>query len=180
MSRITLIVHNPDNLPTVEYSVLRDLQGDLKTITKDNLEKLKESIMQYGFVFPFFVWIDDNNEYWIHDGHQRQKALQALERENVIIPKLPYARITADSKKEAAELLLMLNSRYGEFNPDTSFFDEFDIDFNIPFEIPELNFISDMPSEDELDEFFKDIEYEDKETEPKIITCPECGKKIEI
>ena len=64
-----IIVKNPNNLPTTSYKNLKDLQGNLKTISKDNLEKLKQSILKYGIFVPKFVWIENNKNYWIEDGH---------------------------------------------------------------------------------------------------------------
>jgi len=43
MSKI-IIVHNQDNLPTAKYADFIDLQGNLKTLPKENQEKLKNSI----------------------------------------------------------------------------------------------------------------------------------------
>ena len=70
----TIKVENPNNLPTIEYKKLEDLQGDLKTLPEENLEKLKKSILRFGFKIPKFVWID-NGHYYILDGHQTKKAL---------------------------------------------------------------------------------------------------------
>lgn len=136
-----IIVKNPNNLPTISYKNLKDLQGNLKTINKDNLEKLKQSIIKYDIFVPKFVWIENNKNYWIEDGHQTIKALAALEKEGYSIPDIPYVKVECENKKDAAEKLLQINSRYGEYNLDTTFFEDFDIDLDFigNIEIPELD-----------------------------------------
>ena len=48
---------------------LIEFQGTLKTISADNLSKLKRSILKYCFTAPIFVW--HGVDYHILDGHQR-------------------------------------------------------------------------------------------------------------
>jgi len=136
-----IIIQNPNNLPTINFRNLMQLQGDLKNITKTNLEKLKQSIIKYGYFVPAFVWINEG-KYYVIDAHQRIKALLSLADEGLKIPKIHYIEIEAENKKEAAEKLLFINSRFGEINPDTDFFDDFDLDLDIlkEIEIPELDF----------------------------------------
>ena len=136
-----IIVNNPSHLATTSYKNLKDLQGNLKTISKENLEKLKQSIIKYGIFIPKFVWIEDRKNYWIEDGHQTIKALAALEKEGYITPDIPYVKVECKNKKDAAEKLLQINSRYGEINPETTFFEDFNIDLSFieNIEIPELD-----------------------------------------
>ena len=56
-------ISNPNNLPTIDYKELTNLQNDLKTITKENLTKLVESIKKNGFFVPKFVWINDSKYF---------------------------------------------------------------------------------------------------------------------
>jgi len=133
-------VHNPNNLPTIPFQKFEDLQGDLKTIDKNSLQKLKNSIKKYGIFVPKFVWKNDGY-YYLIDGHQTKKALAELEKEGYEIPEIPYVEIKAKNKRDAAEKLLQINSRYGKINPDTEFFENFEIDesFLDEIEIPELD-----------------------------------------
>jgi DNA modification methylase len=135
----TIKLHNQDNLPTAKYTDFIDLQGDLKTLPKEKQEKLKNSIINYGIRFPAFIWQFQDKKY-IVDAHQRKKVFAILEKEGWGIPEVSYTNIFAKNKKEAAELLLQANSRYGEINPETSFFKDFDIglEFMDEIEIPEL------------------------------------------
>lgn len=133
-------VHNPNNLPVIRYSELLDLQGDLKTLSESNLNKLKASIVKYGFFVPKFIW-KSNGKHYILDGHQTVKACEALEVEGYEIPEIPYVEVKAKDRRDAGEKLLQINSRYGTINPDTTFFENFDIDLSFinEIEIPELN-----------------------------------------
>ena len=103
----------------------------MKSISPENLNKLKNSILKYGFSFPKAVWKSGGNNYII-DGHQTTKALKELEEEGYTIPEIPYFEVKAKDKQEAKKYLLLLNSQYGkiqeegffEFVGDIEFFEE--------------------------------------------------------
>ena len=57
----TIKIHNPSKLPTLNYKLLTDFQGTLKTISPENIEKLKRSIIKYGIAFPKAVWKNEGN-----------------------------------------------------------------------------------------------------------------------
>ena len=171
-------VYNPNKLPTIKYTELEDLQGDLKTITSENLDKLVNSIKTNGIFVPKFVWIN-NGKYYIMDGHQTIKALIQLEAEGYEIPPITYVEIKAKDKKEAGEKLLQINSRYGTVNFDTTFFEDFGIDLSFinKIGIPELEFMN--RENINIDDFFTNEDSQPKEKDNKI-TCPECGAEFEI
>jgi hypothetical protein len=164
---LIIIAHNQNNLPTAPYTTFTDLQGDLKTLSKENQIKLKKSMIKYGIVFPAFIW-EDSEVTYIIDAHQRIKTLQLLEKEGYTIPEVPFVSINAKNKKEAAELLLQANSRYGTINEKSSFFEDFDIalDYINSIEIPELNLAF-----SELEEP-KEKESNENQVSNK---CPKCG-----
>lgn len=114
----------------VPFRQLKDFQGDLKTITDDNLEKLKNSIINNGFCAPVFVWKNKDKNYLI-DGHQRLKALNSLFADGYTIPDIPIVYITADNKKDAKKKLLYISSQYGQFTIDG--YADFALDLNIDF-----------------------------------------------
>lgn len=103
-----------DGTDYVDYRSLMPFQGDLKTLSEENLDKLKQSIIKYGFTVPAFVWEDQGKKY-ILDAHQRQKALQSLFEDGYTIPDIPIIYIQAADRKEAAAKLLHISSQYGEF-----------------------------------------------------------------
>lgn len=137
---IRITCRGADTLP---IDALIEFQKNIKTISKDNLAKLKRSILKHGFTAPIFVW--KGVDYHIIDGHQRMKALLSLREEGYDIPLLPVVYIEADNEKEAKEKLLYITSQYGEFSTDglCSFIDGLDIDFNdIRLSTGEFNFKS--------------------------------------
>lgn len=136
-------------------SEMSPLQGNLKKLTKENAEKLKNSILTQGFTAPFFIWEDKDKNY-ILDGHQRFTVLSELSSKYVV-PRLPVCKIIADNIKDAKKKLLSITSHFGDITKDglVDFLAEFEeMDFselqetiNFDFELPELfpdNFPEDM------------------------------------
>lgn len=136
-------------------SDFEDFQGELKSLTKDNYERLKNLIVKYGFIAPIFIW-DGHKK--ILDGHQRVKTVkQMLSAEKFKLPgnKLPIVRIEADDEATAKRMVLALISQYGHVEPEGLY--QFSIEADIPsfellesFEVPDLN----MPKF--VDSFFTD------------------------
>ena len=167
---------------SVPLDTLQNFQGNLKTLEKSELEKLKRSLLKYGFAFPVFTWGKD-----ILDGHQRIFALKELIKSGHTIGKIPIAEIEADSKKEAGEKLLMLNSHYAKMTDDGlyEFLNDCDID------ISDLTDDLELPDID-MDKFIDGCVGNGQEGmvggEPdqgaegdatKLIVCPECGGEFE-
>lgn len=108
-------VHNPGKLPTVPYQELQDFQGGLYDYS--GVEALVKSIQEKGIFLPKFAWRSGKKIYVI-DGHKTKRALELLEERGFEIPEIPYAEIYATSKKDAAEKLLIINSKYGKLQAD--------------------------------------------------------------
>lgn len=100
----------------IELDELNEFQEDIKKITTENLNKLKESIKK-SFKAPVFIW-RNNSVYYLLDGHQRKKALEELRKEGWEIPKIPAVEIFADSEEEARASILDFTSQHGEFNSE--------------------------------------------------------------
>lgn len=100
---------------TLPLDRIEEFQGNLKKLSKKNLEKLKKRIIEDGFNVPFFVW-DHEGQYKALDGHQRIKALCSLREEGWDIPLLPVAFIEASDEADARKKLLAISSQYGEFD----------------------------------------------------------------
>jgi site-specific DNA-methyltransferase (adenine-specific) len=138
MKEIRVTCKGADILP---IDSLVELQGNLKTISKDNLTKLKRSILKHGFTAPIFVW--KGIDYHVIDGHQRLKALCSLREEGYNIPLLPVVYIEADNETEAKEKLLYITSQYGEFTTEGiyEFVEGLDINFeDVRLSIGEFDF----------------------------------------
>lgn len=102
---------------TLSIDQLVEFQGNLKKLSKKNLEKLKARILEDGFNVPFFVWKHDGT-FSLLDGHQRQRALASLKSDGYEIPALPVAYIEASDIADARKKLLAISSQYGEFDAD--------------------------------------------------------------
>jgi hypothetical protein len=77
------------------------LQGDLKTLSDENHQKLKSNLVENGFLFPFFIWQNNGENYYL-DGHQRDRVLHEMMKEpdKYKLPdKYPVAYIEAKNKK---------------------------------------------------------------------------------
>jgi hypothetical protein len=154
---------------------LETFQRELKSIDDEAMEKLKKSISKYGFSFPIFVW-----KYNILDGHQRLEAVKRLIDDGYQMDdrRLPVVEIQAGNETEAAEKLLLINSRYATIEQDG--FDSFVSDFSIDLseiegllEIPEI----DLSIEDAETEAFNSIEPEEVDPDSYELNtiCPRCG-----
>ena len=138
----------------VEWKKIKNIQGKLKNISRKEMSKLKLSIVQNGFSFPFYIWMNDNIPHSI-DGIHRQKALLELESEGNIIPKkLPCVTVNAGNIKEAKELLLLASSKYAEMSKSGlfDFVDDLDIDYLKDITSVDFNFDNILTEKDVLEE----------------------------
>jgi hypothetical protein len=162
------------------------LQGELKSCSDEDFEKLKKSIISHGVIAPFYAWQDKNNMLWIVDATQRHKMLTILKSEGFNIPKIPTVLIEAENKIDAKNKLLIINSSYGKITREglEQFLTEEDSPINLNsisefISIPEIDIIINLPdnySNDDLSDFFS--EHTGAESPQKIKLCPHCGKEI--
>ena len=162
-------------LRTVSYRSLVPFQGSLKEMSQDSANKLRASILKYGWRFPVYVWRDGETDY-IHDGHGRLNVLKSLIAEGYMIDKIPVVDIQADDRRMAAALLLAVNSKYGTITGEGlyEFTHEFDID---PIELEAFD-LPDIDLNDFRTEFFEHGDIGEEEAEPveaKSKPCPNCG-----
>ena len=171
-------VHNPGNLPVRPYQELHDFQDDFKhEIEPEALKKLKNSLVRHGVFVPKFVWFDGETACII-DGHQTRKALESLEADGYEIPPIPYVEIQAESRADAAEKLLQINSRYARINPEAEFLRDLENAQEIlaRIEIPEIRLESiDVP------EIPLDSEPGgDGDDDQTRYHCPKCGFEFTV
>lgn len=98
---------------TIPLNDLIPLEGDLKSLSKEDFQKLRASIIRYGISYPFFVWPNGGKAYLL-DGHQRDRVLREMRDEGFTVPRLPVDFIEAKDEKEAKEKILLLSSQYGK------------------------------------------------------------------
>lgn len=96
-------------LPTIDYRSLKELQGNLKDLSAKNYEKLKKSLVEFGFIVPIFIW-KSGKDRMIIDAHQR---IRVLKKEGAEPYQIPYVEIEAIDLKEAKKKLLVISSQYG-------------------------------------------------------------------
>lgn len=100
------------------WKEIQDFQGNLKTLSDANYQKLKNSIMRLGFSEPVSVWLDLTDNIWkAENGHQRLKTLSRMEAEGFQIQeKIPCSQIHAANREEAKLKLLSLTSQFGQMS----------------------------------------------------------------
>ena len=131
MKNIQTISIKCDNEKTLELAEMTELQGGLKERTDIDYDKIKLSIIKYGFSFPFYIWKSGKTNY-ILDGHGRFETLCRMQKDGYIIPPLPVFYIKAKDKAEAKQKLLRLNSTYGKLTKESvlEFADDLEINFD--------------------------------------------------
>lgn len=158
----------------VPWRDLVEFQGDLKTLTGENLEKLKQRILSIGFIQPITTWYTEGY-YDILDGHQRFTALKSLESDGYVIPDVPVVRIDAESKEHAQKILLSIEAKYGELNKKAlrTWLDDLDEVFDDTLRLVDTSISLDFnlfePDTEDDDEPQKD------ENSKTVICCPNCG-----
>lgn len=106
-------VYNPHNLPTIDIRTVKPLQENLKDLHTENHDKLLRVLTKRGFRDPIKVW-KNGDDYFLLDGHQRQRVIMMNELE----PHVPMFLAEASTKEEAIEMLLETTSQYGTITVD--------------------------------------------------------------
>ncbi len=124
---------------TLPLSELIEFQGNLKERTDADFEKITKSIKKHGFAFPFFVWKHDGINH-VLDGHGRIGALKRMVAQGEHLPLLPVVYVNAKDEADAKELLLKLNSHYGQMTAESvrDFLGDLQIDFE-DLALPEID-----------------------------------------
>lgn len=123
---------------TIPYNQLEPFQGELKTLSKEQYERMRSNILKYGFSFAVHVWKHEGHNYII-DGHQRMFTVKHLaEVEHYDVPEIPIAIVEAATFQEAKQKILAGASQYGEVKEEALY--QFLIENEIPFEMAAANF----------------------------------------
>jgi hypothetical protein len=108
----------PVSYGQVEIDSLEEIQGGLKTLTKERFEKLKKEILKTGFAFPLFIWKGPNKSLKIIGGNQRVRVLKTMRKMGYVVPKIPAVFIHADNEREAMRRVIQDAQVIGEFDED--------------------------------------------------------------
>jgi hypothetical protein len=171
---------------TLDWHLIKPLQGNYKKRTPEQIEKLCALIIKRGIRFPSFI-TKISKEVWAIDTHGRLLAYDELERRGYTIPPVPVVYINAKNKAEAKQLLLECDSRYGTATQEG--FDEYIEDLDLSAFIDEADmsaFFNNLELPDiygfERHEIDLDVEDSDFTTHEEMIkkvkTCPNCGAEL--
>ena len=112
-------------LPRIQWNEIKQFQfNELKENKNRDISKLKNAIVNEGFLFPVFIW-----NRFVLDGSGRLHAIKELEQEGYIIPDLPFIELEANNLQHAKKLALMASSKHGEITQKS--FSDFTCDLNI-------------------------------------------------
>lgn len=103
---------------TEESMLLTDMvpfQGNLKKRTEQDINELKDSLINEGLLMPFAIWQHDNKNYLL-DGHGRRQAILSLidQDPGLLQVKWPIVVIDAADEDSARKALLQITSSYGK------------------------------------------------------------------
>lgn len=116
----------------VALEQLLPLQGELKTLDRDNYEKYRKSIIEHGITFVTHIW-KHKGKYHVIDGHQCRFTLNKMkEEEGWKIPPVPVAFVEASTFEEAKRKVLIAASEYGKMSNKS--LHEFALTADIPFD----------------------------------------------
>ena len=118
MKQIKTISIKCETEHTLKIEEMTEFQGGLKERTDIDYDKIKLSIIKFGFSFPFFVWKHDGKNLLL-DGHGRFATLIKMRNDGYIIPSLPVVYIDCKDVEDAKQKLLRLNSTYGKMTQES-------------------------------------------------------------
>lgn len=154
---------------TLEIAEMTEMQGGLKARTDVDYDKIKLSIIKYGFSFPFFIWKSGKTNYLL-DGHGRFGTLCKMQKDGYVIPPLPVVYVDCKNKVEAKEKLLRLNSQYGRMTKESvlEFAEDMEINFDeiaLPDGVISFDTIEDVGTD------FPDLKAGDRDTQCTMTFC---------
>lgn len=176
-----------EGVEAIDIAKMKELQGDLKSLSTENYAMLKKEMLDTGFAFPIHLWLDKSTgTRWIVGGHQRKRTLESMRQEGYKVPPVPVVYVHAKDIKEARRRVLQDIAQYGQVEHEGlyEFMTEAAIapgDLAASFKIPEI----DMPAFNA--EFFHDDvtgseeekknerDYDQKAPSGFAHTCPRCG-----
>lgn len=171
MKKIQVNCKGSHELGLDELDIFQEADGfKLKELSNESRNKLKKSLIDKGFWFPFFFWHEkETGKNFFIDGTQRDKVLLSMQGEYALPDKFPCAEIFASSRKEAAEAILLQSSAYGEVTFDglKGLIEKYELDLDSlkdKLQIPEIS----------LDKFENSFKYKDKDADavPEVPETP--------
>ena len=167
----------------VDINELISPEYNPRQITDEEMEKLKNSINEFGYIAPIIVNKHNNH---IVGGNQRYEALKSLGYTDVDVIFVDEP----DLNREKA-LNIALNKISGEWDEvklnqiftemKLAGFDKVSLTGFEDYEVQELSFINDINYDDDFDLTDDDLsEDKEEEVEKDEVTCPYCNETFEI
>lgn len=146
----------------VKLDDLAPLQGELKTLDRENYEKYRKSLIEFGVSFVTHIWKNKGKNHII-DGHQGRFTMRKMrDEEGWKIPPIPVAYVEAKNFVEAKRKVLAAASEYGTMNNASLF--EFAQSADIPYDDIVASFTLPSIDQGQFMSMFKDM--------PKIDNLP--------
>ena len=153
-----------------------------RDITPEEMEKLKTSITEFGYVDPIIVNEVNNH---IVGGNQRYEALKELEYETVDVV---YVHEEDINREKALNIALnKISGEWDEVKLNQIFtdmkldgFDKVSLTGFEEYEIKKLNFLNEFEYEydEDLEEVYEEPDDGRKYAEKEAYKCPNCGYEI--
>lgn len=118
-----ITIHNPNNLPLVDYRTVNILQGNLKDLDQQGYRQLRSRLLKRGFKHPLNLWKKDDGTVWMMDGTQRHRVMSREDMNDHGSYEVPYLIVEATDELDAREQLLEITSQYGKMTYEG--FDEY-------------------------------------------------------
>lgn len=137
-------VKNADFIPVDEF--LSWEFNKLKDAKNRDVTELINSIKEFGFAIPVFIW-QDKDDVYVLDGTGRSMAIKQMIADGYEFESIPFVEIIADTKKKAMELVPSIASSYGEVTRDSMI--SFSKGLDLKFENIKIEGVSKLVLEDE-------------------------------
>ena len=137
-------VKNADSVSVDEF--LSWEFNKLKDAKNRDVTELINSIKEFGFAIPIFIW-QDKDDVYVLDGTGRSMAIKQMIADGYEFESIPFVEIIADTKKKAMELVPSIASSYGEVTRDSMI--SFSKGLDLKFENIKIEGISKLVLEDE-------------------------------
>lgn len=136
---------------------------------QEQIDEIKASIKRFGMADPIGIWGKEN---LIVEGHGRLEACKQLG-----IPTVPCIRLDHLTKEERKAYTLAHNKTNMDSGWDFTSLDQ-ELAEIVDVDMSEFGFGASLGGQSvNIDEFFTEKSQQGKE--PKMITCPHCGKTFE-
>jgi hypothetical protein len=161
-----------------EWRKLKPFQPEnLKEMEKESFIKLKNSLKTNDFIASFDVWKQNEENYWILDGHHRKYALDDLVNEGCIVPeKFQCNFIHCENEQDACYAIVAKASSHAKMNElgFTEWATKYGLDFGRMIETTDIpNF--DLEAVWNHNKVEIDIIPPKEQENKKNSTCPNCG-----